>query len=53
MIIMNNFTSINIKVIFLLLIQDYNDVFLNIIKLIQIVYYIFFSDVKYKYGFSK
>src|SRR5688500_14581213 len=38
MITINNFSSNNIEVLLTLLIQDYNDIFPNIIKLIQIVY---------------
>jgi hypothetical protein len=53
MIITNNFASIDIKVIHFLLIQDYNDVFPNIIKLIQIVYCIPFSSIECKHGFSR
>jgi hypothetical protein len=37
MITINNFSSNNIEVLLPLLIQDYNDIFPNIIKLIQIV----------------
>ncbi len=53
MIITNSFSSNNIKVILPLLIQDYNDIFPNIIKLIQIVYCIPFLSVECKYNFSK
>jgi hypothetical protein len=53
MIITNNFASIDIEVILPLLIQNYNNVFLNIIKLIQIVYCIPFSSVKCERGFSR
>ncbi|PKY52813.1 hypothetical protein RhiirA4_470676 [Rhizophagus irregularis] len=41
------------KVILPLLIQDYNDVFPNIIKLIQIAYCIPFSSVECERGFSR
>ncbi|GBB94986.1 hypothetical protein RclHR1_02460006 [Rhizophagus clarus] len=53
MIITNNFASNDIEVILLLLIQDYIDVFLNIIKLIQIVYCIPFSSVECKRDFNR
>ena len=53
MIISNNFSSKDIEVILPLLIQDYNDVFPNIIKLIQIAYCIPFSSVECERGFSR
>jgi hypothetical protein len=53
MIITNNFSSNDIEVIFPLLIQDYDNVFPNIIKLIKIVYCIPFSSVECERGFSK
>ena len=53
MIITNSFFSNNMEVILSLLIQDYNDVFPNIIKLIQIVYCIPFSSVECERGFSR
>ncbi|GES92036.1 zinc finger protein 862-like [Rhizophagus clarus] len=53
MIITNNFASNDIEVILPLLIQDYIDVFPNIIKLIQIVYCIPFSSVECERGFSR
>src|SRR6266540_1038772 len=46
MIITNSFSFNDIEIILSLLIQDYNDVFSNIIKLIQMVYCIPFSSVK-------
>ncbi|CAI2185107.1 20591_t:CDS:2 [Funneliformis geosporum] len=53
MIITNSFSSNDIETILPLLIQDYNDVFSNLIKLIQIVYCIFFSSIECERGFSK
>jgi len=53
MIITNSFSSNDMEVILPLLIQDYNDVFPNIIKLIQIVYCISFSNVKCECDFSR
>lgn len=53
MIITRSFSSNDMEVILPLLIQDYNDVFPNIIKLIQIVYCIPFSSVECERGFSK
>src|SRR5438045_4678160 len=53
MIISNNFSSKDMKVILPLLIQDYNDVFSNIIKLIQIAYCIPFSNVECERDFSR
>ncbi|GES92582.1 zinc finger protein 862-like [Rhizophagus clarus] len=53
MIITNNFASNDIEVILPLLIQDYIDVFPNIIKLIQIVYCIPFSSVECERSFSR
>ncbi|PKY59256.1 hypothetical protein RhiirA4_481846 [Rhizophagus irregularis] len=46
MIVSNNFSSKDIEVILPLLIQDYNDIFPNIIKLIQKAYCIPFSSVE-------
>ncbi|CAB4390622.1 unnamed protein product [Rhizophagus irregularis] len=53
MIITNNFASNDIEVILPLLIEDYIDVFPNIIKLIQIAYCIPFSSVECERGFSR
>ncbi|CAB4487085.1 unnamed protein product [Rhizophagus irregularis] len=53
MIITNNFASNDIEVILPLLIEDYIDVFPNIIKLIQIAYCIPFSSVECEHGFSR
>jgi len=51
--VVSNFSSKDIDIILLLLIQDYNDIFLNIIKLIQLIYCIPFSNIKYECGFSR
>ena len=53
MIVTNSFSSNNIEIILPLLIQDYSDIFSNIIKLIQIIYCIPFSSVEYEHGFSR
>jgi hypothetical protein len=53
MITINNFSSNNIEVLLPLLIQNYNDIFPNIIKLIQIVYCILFSSVECERSFSR
>ncbi len=53
MIVTNSFSSNDIEIILPLLIQDYSDIFLNIIKLIQIIYCIPFSSVKCEHSFSK
>ena len=53
MITINNFSSNNIEVLLPLLIQNYNDIFSNIIKLIQIVYCILFSSVECERSFSR
>ena len=52
-IIVNNLSSKDIDIVLPLLIQDYNDVFPNIIKLIQLVYCIPFSSVECERGFSR
>ena len=51
--IVSNFSSKDIDIILPLLIQDYNDVFLNIIKLIQLIYCIPFSSVECERSFSR
>ncbi|PKY55395.1 hypothetical protein RhiirA4_474808 [Rhizophagus irregularis] len=51
LVVSNNLSSKDIDVIFPLLIQDYNDTFPNIIKLIQLVYCIPFSSVECERGF--
>ncbi|GET55864.1 zinc finger protein 862-like [Rhizophagus irregularis DAOM 181602=DAOM 197198] len=53
MIISNNRSSKDIDTILSLLIQDYNDIFPNIIKLVQLIYCILFSSVEYECGFSR
>ena len=53
MIITNSFSSNDIEIILPLLIQDYSDIFPNIIKLIQIIYCIPFSSVECERGFSR
>ena len=53
MIITNSFNFNDMEVILPLLVQDYSDVFPNIIKLIQIVYCIPFLSVKCERGFSR
>ncbi len=53
MIVTNSFSSNNIEIILLLLIQDYSDIFSNIIKLIQIIYCILFLSIEYKHSYSK
>jgi len=53
MIVTNSFSSNNIEIILLLLIQDYSDIFSNIIKLIQIFYCILFLSIEYKHSYSK
>ncbi|UZN99973.1 uncharacterized protein OCT59_001230 [Rhizophagus irregularis] len=53
MIVSNNLSSKDIDTILSLLIQDYNDIFLNIIKLIQLIYCIPFSSIEYECGFSR
>ena len=51
--VISNFSSKDIDIILPLLIQDYNDVFPNIIKLIQLIYCIPFSSVECERGFSR
>jgi len=51
--VVSNFSSKDIDIILPLLIQDYNDIFLNIIKLIQLIYCISFSSVECECGFSR
>ncbi len=51
--VVSNFSSKDIDIILPLLIQDYNDVFPNIIKLIQLIYCIPFSSVECERGFSR
>ena len=53
MIISNNLSIKDIDIILPLLIQDYNNIFPNIIKLIQIIYCIPFSSVECERGFSR
>jgi Domain of unknown function (DUF4371)/hAT family C-terminal dimerisation region len=53
MIVSNNLSSKDIDIILPLLIQDYNDIFPNIIKLIQLIYCIPFSSVECERGFSR
>ena len=53
MIVTNSFSSNDIEIILPLLIQDYSDIFSNIIKLIQIIYCIPFSSVECERGFSR
>jgi len=53
MIVINNLSSKDIDVVLPLLIQDYNDIFPNIIKLIQLIYCIPFSSVECERGFSR
>ncbi len=53
MIVTNSFSSNDIEIILPLLIQDYSDIFSNIIKLIQIIYCIPFSSVECKRSFSR
>ncbi|GBC17872.2 hypothetical protein RIR_jg26632.t1 [Rhizophagus irregularis DAOM 181602=DAOM 197198] len=51
LVVSNNLSSKDIDIILPLLIQDYNDTFPNIIKLIQLVYCIPFSSVECECGF--
>ncbi|CAB4478683.1 unnamed protein product [Rhizophagus irregularis] len=53
LVVSNNLSSKDIDIILPLLIQDYNDTFPNIIKLIQLVYCIPFSSVECECGFSR
>ena len=53
MIVSNNLSSKDIDIILPLLIQDYNDTFPNIIKLIQLIYCISFSSIECERGFSR
>ncbi len=50
MIVINNLSFKDIDIILSLLIQD---IFSNIIKLIQLIYCILFSNVEYECDFSK
>ncbi len=52
-VVSNNLSSKDIDIILPLLIQDYNDTFPNIIKLIQLIYCIPFSSVDCERGFSR
>jgi Domain of unknown function (DUF4371)/hAT family C-terminal dimerisation region len=52
-VVSNNLSSKDIDIILPLLIQDYNDTFPNIIKLIQLIYCIPFSSVECERGFSR
>ncbi|CAI2173091.1 5491_t:CDS:2 [Funneliformis geosporum] len=53
MVVINNLFSKDINIILPLLIQDYSDIFPNIIKLIQLIYCISFSSVEYERDFSR
>jgi len=53
MVVANNLSSKDMDTILPLLIQDYNYIFPNIIKLIQLIYCIPFSSVECERGFSK